>query len=136
EGDVAGLLRIVGLLALVLVGQGLTAFVGDYMTQWVGQHALYDLHTKVFRHIQNQPLGFFDRTPIGRLITRTTSDIEALSDLLSAGVVQILGSLAQLVFIAYFMFSLNVTLALVTLAVMPLMFWATMKFRDRVRVVY
>jgi ATP-binding cassette subfamily B protein len=136
EGDVAGLLGIVGLLALVLVGQGLTAFVGDYTTQWVGQNALHDLRTTVFRHIQNQPLGFFDRTPIGRLITRTTSDIEALSQLLSAGVVQILGSLAQLVFIAYFMFSLNVTLAVVTLAVMPLMFWATMKFRDRVRVVY
>ncbi len=136
EGDIDGLLRIVGLLVLVLVGQGLTAFIGDYTTQWVGQHALYDLRTRVFRHIQNQPLGYFDRTPIGRLITRTTSDIEALSDLLSAGVVAILGSLAQLVFIAYFMFSLNVTLALVTLAVMPLMFWATMKFRDRVRVVY
>jgi ATP-binding cassette subfamily B multidrug efflux pump len=136
EGDVEGLLRIVGLLVLVLVGQGVTAFAGGYLTQWVGQHALFDLRTRVFGHIQRQPLRYFDRTPIGRLITRTTSDVEALSDLLSAGVVQILGSLAQLVFIAYFMFSLNVTLALVSLAVMPLMFWATMKFRDRVRVVY
>ncbi len=136
EGDVSGLLRIVGLLVLVLVGQGATAFAGGYLTQWVGQQALYDLRTRVFRHIQRQPLGFFDRTPIGRLITRTTSDIEALSDLLSAGVVSILGSFAQLLFIAYFMFSLNVRLALVALAVMPLMFWATMTFRDRVRVVY
>ena len=136
DGDYAGLLRIVGLLVLVLVGQGLTAFVGDYLTQWIGQHALYDLRTKVFRHIQNQPLGYFDRTPLGRLITRTTSDIEALSDLLSAGVVAILGNLGQLVFIAYFMFSLNVELALVALATMPLMFWATMKFRDAVRMAY
>lgn len=136
DGDYAGLLRIVGLLVLVLVGQGLTAFVGDYLTQWIGQHALYDLRTKVFRHIQNQPLGYFDRTPLGRLITRTTSDIEALSDLLSAGVVAILGNLGQLVFIAYFMFSLNVELALVALTTMPLMFWATMKFRDAVRVAY
>ncbi len=136
EGDVSGLLRIVGLLALVLVGQGLTAFAGGYLTQWVGQHALYDLRTRVFRHIQRQPLGYFDRTPIGRLITRTTSDIEALSNLLSAGVVSILGSLSQIVFIAYFMFTLNVRLALVALAVMPLMFWATMTFRNRVRVVY
>ena len=136
DGDYAGLLRIVGLLVLVLVGQGLTAFVGDYLTQWIGQHALYDLRTKVFRHIQNQPLGYFDRTPLGRLITRTTSDIEALSDLLSAGVVAILGNLAQLFFIAYFMFSLNVELALVALTTMPLMFWATMKFRDAVREAY
>lgn len=136
HGDYAGLLRIVGLLVLVLVGQGLTAFVGDYLTQWIGQHALYDLRTKVFRHIQNQPLGYFDRTPLGRLITRTTSDIEALSDLLSAGVVAILGNLGQLFFIAYFMFSLNVELALVALTTMPLMFWATMKFRDAVREAY
>ena len=136
DGDYAGLLRIVGLLVLVLVGQGLTAFVGDYLTQWIGQNALYDLRTKVFRHIQNQPLGYFDRTPLGRLITRTTSDIEALSDLLSAGVVAILGNLGQLVFIAYFMFSLNVELALVALTTMPVMFWATMKFRDAVREAY
>lgn len=136
DGDYAGLLRIIGLLVLVLVAQGLTAFVGDYLTQWIGQHALYDLRTRVFRHIQNQPLGYFDRTPLGRLITRTTSDIEALSDLLSAGVVAILGNLAQLFFIAYFMFSLNVELALVALATMPLMFWATMKFRDAVREAY
>ena len=136
DGDYAGLLRIIGLLVLVLIAQGLTAFVGDYLTQWIGQHALYDLRTRVFRHIQNQPLGYFDRTPLGRLITRTTSDIEALSDLLSAGVVAILGNLAQLFFIAYFMFSLNVELALVALATMPLMFWATMKFRDAVREAY
>ncbi|MEM1042238.1 MAG: ABC transporter ATP-binding protein [Bacteroidota bacterium] len=136
EGDVPGLLRIVGLLALVLVGQGIASFAGGYLTQWVGQQALYDLRTRVFRHIQRQPLGYFDRTPIGRLITRTTSDIEALSDLLSAGVVSILGSLSQLVFITYFMFTLNARLALVALAVMPLMFWATMTFRSRVRVVY
>ena len=136
EGDYAGLLNIIGLLALVLVGQGITAFAGDYLTQWIGQHALYDLRTKVFRHIQKQPLGYFDRTPIGRLITRTTSDIEALSDLLSAGVVSIIGNLAQLVFIGYFMFSLNAELALVALSLMPVMFWATMKFRDKVRVAY
>ena len=66
---------------LVLVGEGVLAFGADYLTQWIGQHAIYDLRTKVYRHIQRQPLGFFDRTPIGRLITRTTSDIEALSQL-------------------------------------------------------
>ena len=136
EGDLEGLLRIVGLLVLVLVGQGLTAFVGDYLTQWIGQHALYDLRTRVFRHIQKQPLGYFDRTPIGRLITRTTSDIEALSDLLSAGIVSIIGNLAQLVFIAYYMFDMNVELALVALTTMPVMFWATVKFRDKVRDAY
>lgn len=132
-GDRAGLLRIVGWLVAVLVGQGLTVFAGSYLTQWIGQHALYDLRTAVFAHLQRQPLAYFDRTPLGRLLTRTTSDIEALSDLLSAGVVTILGDLARLVFITYFMFALNAELALVALTAMPVMFWATATFRVKVR---
>jgi len=132
-GDYAGLLRIVGILALVLMGQGVFSFASAYLTQWIGQSALFDLRTRVFRHLQRQPLAFFDRQPIGRLITRATSDIEAMSDLLSAGVVTILGDLFRIVFIAYFMFEMNAQLALVALTMMPVMFWATMKFREKVR---
>jgi ATP-binding cassette, subfamily B, multidrug efflux pump len=132
-GDYPGLLRIVGLLALVLVGQGVLSFVTGYMTQWIGQGALLDLRTRVFRHLQRQPLAYFDRQPVGRLITRATSDIEAMSDLLSAGIVTMLGDLFRIVFIAYFMFSMNAELALVAMAMMPVMFWATMKFREKVR---
>lgn len=132
-GDLAGLRQIVLVLVAVLVGEGVLSFVNSYLTQWIGQQAIYDLRTKLYRHIQQQPLAFFDRTPIGRLITRTTSDVEALSDVLSAGIVTILGDIFRLVFIAYFMFSLNWMLALVTLAVMPLMIWATFVFRRKVR---
>ncbi len=135
-GDLDGLQRIVVFLVLALVGEGVLAFAKNYLTQWVGQHAIYDLRTKVFRHIQDQPLQFFDRTPIGRLITRTTSDVEALSDVLSSGLVVILGDLFRLIFITYFMFTLNVTLALVTLAVMPLMVWVTFWFRKNAREMY
>ncbi len=135
-GDLGGLTSIILLLTGVLIGEGVLSFVTAYLTQWIGQKAIYDLRTKVFRHIQKQPLRFFDKTPIGRLITRATSDVESLSEVLSAGVVTILGDLLKLVFIAYFMFTLNVTLALVTLAVMPFMVWATMVFRNKVRVQY
>ena len=131
-GDVDGLRRIIFFLVAALVGEGVLAFVNGYLTQWVGQQAIYDLRTGIFRHIQKQPLAFFDKTPIGKLITRTTSDVEALSDVLSAGVVTILGDIFRLIFIAYFMFSLNWILALVTLAVMPLMIWATFVFRRKV----
>ena len=131
-GDVGGLRRIIGFLVLALVGEGVLSFVNGYLTQWIGQQAIFDLRTGLFRHIQKQPLAFFDRTPIGKLITRTTSDVEALSDVLSAGVVTILGDIFRLIFIAYFMFSLNWILALVTLAVMPLMIWATFVFRRKV----
>jgi ATP-binding cassette subfamily B protein len=135
-GDLDGLERIILFLVLALVGEGMLAFGKNYLTQWIGQHAIYDLRTKVFRHIQNQPLSFFDQTPIGRLITRTTSDVEALSDVLSSGLIVILGDLFRLIFITYFMFTLDVTLALVTLAVMPLMVWVTFWFRKNAREMY
>ncbi len=132
-GDLEGLLGIILLLVGALLLEGVLAFVNTYLTQWIGQQAIYDVRTKVYRHIQRQQLRFFDRTPIGRLITRTTSDVESLSDVLSAGVVTILGDLFRLVFITAFMFSLNWVLALVTLAVMSLMLWATFWFKRKVR---
>ena len=135
-GDTDGLTRVVLVLIGVLVAEGLLSFLNAYLTQWIGQRAIFDLRTAVFRHLARQPLAYFDRTPIGRLITRTTSDVEALSDVLSAGVVTILGDLFRLVFIASFMFALDPVLALVTLAVLPLMIWATMRFRAVVRVQY
>jgi len=136
ESDYDGLLLIIGLLAGALVLEGTLRFVNSYLTQWIGQHAIYDLRTTVFRHIQNQPLGFFDKTPIGRLITRATSDVESISDVLSQGVVTILGDCFKLLFIAAFMFYLDWRLAIVTLTVMPLMVWVTFWFRRKVSVQY
>ncbi|WP_456425939.1 ABC transporter ATP-binding protein [Rhodocaloribacter sp.] len=133
SGDLDGLQRMIFWLVVVLAAEGLLSFVNAYLTQWIGQQAIYDLRTRVFRHILRQPLRFFDRTPLGRLLTRVTSDVESLSQILSGGVVTIMGDLFRLVFIAYFMFALNVRLALVTLAVMPVMLWATMWFKARVR---
>ena len=135
-GDVPGLLRIVGLLALVLVGEGVAYFGLGYLTQWIGQHALYDLRTRVFRFVERQRLAFFDKTPIGTLITRATNDIEALADLLSAGAVTMLGDLARLVFIGYFMLSLDFELGLIALLALPPMIVATEAFRRRMRTAY
>jgi len=135
-GDLEGLQRIILFFFLALLGEGLLSFAENYLTQYIGQQAIYDLRTTVFRHIQAQPLSFFDRTPIGRLITRTTSDVEALSDVLSSGLIVALGDLFKLFFIGYFMFTLNWELALVTLLVMPLMVWVTFWFRRNVREQY
>ncbi len=135
-GDLEGLQRIILLLVGALVGEGVFSLMQGYLTQWIGQNAIYDLRTKVFRHIQRQPLRFFDRTPVGRLITRATSDVEALSDVLSAGVVVIMGNLFRIAFILYFMFSLNWVLALVVLGVMPAMAYGVFQFRRKVRVQY
>lgn len=135
-GDSTGLLKIILIIGAVLVGEGILSFGMGYLTAWIGQNSLYDLRKAVFGHIQKQRLGFFDRTPIGRLITRTTSDIEALNNLLSAGVVTMLGDLGRLFFIGYFMFALNTELALVALIALPPMLWATNYFRKKMRVAY
>lgn len=132
-GDLDGLNGHIVILILVLTGEALLSFFNAYLTQWIGQQAIYDLRTKVFDHILRQPLSFFNKTPIGRLITRVTSDVESLSNVLSAGVVTILGDMFKLIFIAYFMFSLNWVLALVTLAVLPIMIRVTFWFRAVVR---
>ena len=135
-GDLDGLQSIILLLVGVLMFEGVFGFTNAYLTQWIGQQAIYDVRIRVYRHIQQQALRFFDRTPIGKLITRTTSDVEALSDVLSAGVIVIIGDLFRLIFITAFMFSLNPVLALVTLAVMPLMLWVTFWFKRKVRTQY
>ena len=132
-GDMQGLQRIITYLFIVLFAEGLLSFFNAYLTQWIGQQAIFDLRGKVYRHIQRQSLRFFDRNPIGRLITRVTSDVESLSNVLSAGIVTILGDLFKLIFIAYFMFTLNWVLALVTLAVLPIMIRVTFWFRAVVR---
>ncbi len=136
EGDLVGLQTIILFLLGALVFEGVLSFGNAYLTQWIGQQAIYDVRTRVYRHIQQQSLRFFDRTPIGKLITRTTSDVESLSDVLSAGIVVIVGDLFRLIFITGFMFSLNWVLALVMLGVMPLMLWATFWFKGKVRTQY
>lgn len=132
-GELDGLFTLMAALMGVLALEGALSYMNAYFTQWIGQQAIYDVRVRVFRHVQKQSLSFFDRTPIGRLITRTTSDVEALADVLSAGVVVIMGDMFKLLFIAAFMFSLNWVLALVTLCVMPFMLLVTLWFKRNVR---
>ncbi|MEO0559729.1 MAG: ABC transporter ATP-binding protein [Bacteroidota bacterium] len=136
QGDLDGLVRIVGLIAGVLLAEGLFRFAQTYLTQWIGQHALFDLRTRVFRHIEMQRLAFFDRTPLGRLITRVTSDIEALSTFLSASLVTMMGDVARLLIIGTFMLSLDLQLGLVALTTLPLMVATTETFRRFMRKAY
>lgn len=136
SGNLEGLQKMIIVLVVILVAEGLLSFVNTYLTQWIGQQAIFDLRIRLYRHIQAQSLRFFDSTPVGRLITRVTSDVESLSQVLSAGVVTILGDLFKIIFIAWFMFSLNWKLALVSLSVLPFLMWATMWFKNRVRIAY
>lgn len=132
--DFDGLLWIILLLIGALVGEFFLLVINTYLTRWFGQGTLFNMRNAVFKKIQSLHVQFFDKNPIGRLITRTTSDIEALSDLLSDGVVNIIGDMFRLFFILYFMFSMSWELSLVAISVLPLLFYATFLFKAKVRV--
>lgn len=132
--DFQGLLWIILLLGAALVGEFIILVANTYLTRWFGQGTLYSLRNAVFKKIQSLHVQFFDKNPIGRLITRTTSDIEALSELLSDGVVNIIGDMFRIFFILYFMFSMSWELTLVAISVLPLLFYGTFLFKAKVRV--
>lgn len=134
--DFEGLWWIITLLGGALIGEFILLVINTYITRWFGQNALYSLRNTVFEKIQTLNVQFFDKNPIGKLITRTTSDIEALSELLSDGVVAIIGDMFRIIFILYFMFSMNWELSIVTLTVLPILFYATFWFKAKVRVTF
>ncbi|MEX0649020.1 MAG: ABC transporter ATP-binding protein [Balneolaceae bacterium] len=131
--DVEGLLWIIALLGMALIGEFLILVLNTYLTRWFGQGALYSLRNAVFEKIQSLHVQFFDKNPIGRLITRTTSDIEALSELLSDGIVNMIGDLFRIFFILYFMLIMSWELTIIAVLVLPVLFYATFWFKGKVR---
>jgi ATP-binding cassette subfamily B protein len=134
--DYNGLLNIVLILFAALIFQAIVRYFLTYFTQLMGQKIIYDLRTKIFAHVQNLSLKFFDKTPIGRLVTRVTNDVESLNQLFSSGIVTIFSDVFIIIWIFIFMFSMAWELALVTLSVIPFLFYATFLFRKRVRNAY
>lgn len=136
NGDVDGLMWIITLLVLALVGEFVVLIINTYITRWFGQGVLFRIRNAVFEKIQSLHVQFFDKNPIGRLITRTTSDIEALSELLSDGIVNMIGDLFRIFFILYFMLSMSWELTVVSVLVLPMLFYATFWFKGKVRIAY
>ncbi len=118
--------------ALLLIGFGLD-YTQIYLMQWTGQKVMFDLRSQIYRHLQHMHIGFYDKNPVGRLVTRVTSDVDALSEMFTSGVVAIFENVFVLVFILAIMLRMKWWLALITFAVLPFIFWATMIFRKSVR---
>jgi ATP-binding cassette subfamily B protein len=132
--------RLLGLLALGFLGTVVVGFVLEYVeavvTTWLGQSVMYDLRKEIFEKLQRLDLRFYDKNPIGRLMTRITNDVETLNELFSSGVVTVFGDLFTLVFIVGAMLSMNWRLALVTFSVLPLVFLTVFLFRAKIRDAY
>ena len=122
-------------LASVVVGSVLL-YAQSILTTWLGQRVMYDLRTEIFGKLQRLDLGFYDRNPVGRLMTRITSDVETLNELFSSGVVAIFGDLFTLGFILSAMLYMDWRLALITFSVLPLVVLTAFLFRAKVRSAY
>ena len=108
-------------------------FLQTYFMQWTGQKVMFDLRKQIFRHLQRMHVGFFDRNPVGRLVTRVTTDVDALNEMFTSGVVSIFEDVFVLGGIIVIMLKMDWRLALLTFSVLPFIFIATMVFRRKVR---
>jgi ATP-binding cassette subfamily B protein len=128
----AGLTRVALLYLVVLVGTFLTEFGQTMLMQWTGQLAMFDLRKQLMEHLQGLDLTFYDRNPVGRLVTRVTTDVDVLNDLFASGLVTILGDVMVLGFIIAIMYRLSPLLTGILMAAMPLVIAATLIFRRTV----
>jgi ATP-binding cassette subfamily B multidrug efflux pump len=108
-------------------------FLQTYYMQWTGQQIMFDLRSQIFRHLQRMHVAFYDKNPVGRLVTRVTTDVDALNEMFTSGVVSIFEDLFVLAGILGIMLCMNWKLALITFAVLPFIVFATKIFRDKVR---
>ena len=136
QSDKHGLLVTMLFFLAIMIVRGFIQYANAYLTQWIGQRTIFDLRMEVFRHLQKLSLKFYDTNPIGRLITRVTNDVEVLNDMFSSGIVMVFSDVFTIAGIFYFMFSMNWKLALVTLSVLPFLFYGTFLFRKKARETY
>jgi ATP-binding cassette subfamily B multidrug efflux pump len=136
NGDKQGLLMLTVLFFILLVARGMVQYYNAYVTQKIGQHTIFDLRMELFAHLQRLSLRFYDKNPIGRLITRVTNDVEVLNEMFSSGIVMVFSDVFMIIGIVWFMFTMNWQLALISLSVLPFLFYGTFLFRKKARESY
>jgi len=133
DAPLTGIAQIGGLYVGILIFTFALEFIQTYLMQWTGQKVMFDLRSQIFRHLQHMHVAFFDKNPVGRLVTRVTTDVDALNEMFTAGVVSIFEDVFVLAGIIAIMMKMNWKLALITFAMLPLIVYATKIFRDKVR---
>ena len=132
-GNYTGLAKMMGIMIGLLVVQSLIQFTNTYLAGWLGQNIIRDIRVQLYHKILHLRLKFFDDTPIGRLVTRTISDIETLADVFSDGIAAIAGDILQLVLIISVMFYTDWRLSLISLCTIPFMLVSTYVFKEKVK---
>jgi ATP-binding cassette, subfamily B, multidrug efflux pump len=133
QNPLTGIAEIAALYVGLLVCAFLLEYIQIYLMQWTGQMVMFDLRSQIFRHLQRMHVGFYDKNPVGRLVTRVTTDVDALNEMFTSGVVSIFEDVFVLAGIVAIMLSMDWKLALITFGVLPVIGYATKVFRDKVR---
>ncbi|OEK06330.1 ABC transporter ATP-binding protein [Roseivirga misakiensis] len=136
EGDYDGLVFMTTILIVHLVLSAIVQYSHTYLSGWVGQVIIKDVRVKLYEHLLKLKLKFFDKTPIGRLVTRNVSDIETLSNVFSEGIAALIGDLLQLVVLMIVMFVTDWRLTLVSLSSLPLLIFSTYIFKEKIKVTF
>ena len=131
--DLDGLQKMVILLFGLLILNAIVMYFHTYLSGWLGQNIIKDIRIKLFSHLQKFKLQFFDKTPIGRIVTRNVSDIETIADIFGQGIASIIGDVLQLFGIVFLMFYINWKLTLISLATLPFLFLTTYVFKEKVK---
>ncbi|HLM54821.1 MAG TPA: ABC transporter ATP-binding protein [Pyrinomonadaceae bacterium] len=133
DTPLGGVFFIAALFLLTQMAAALVAYAELAILQRMGQLIMYDLRNALFSHLHRLPMRFFDRNPVGRLMTRLTSDVEALNEMLTTVAVSVFGDVALILYIVVWMFYANWRLTLVTFSILPLLVWLTLWFRRHSR---
>jgi len=136
QGDYAAMLNMMIVLLVLLVVHSIAQYAHTYLSGWLGQQVIRDIRARLYEHIISLRLKFFDKTPIGRLVTRTISDVETLADVFSEGLAAMVGDLLQIIFILAFMFYQDWRLALLSLSTIPLLLVSTYVFKEKIKVAF
>ena len=131
-----GMVNVMLITLGLLMVQSVVQYGHTYLSGRIGQFVIRDIRVKLYDHLVKLRLKFFDKAPIGRLVTRTISDVEALADVFSEGLAAMAGDMLQIAFILAFMFFANWKLALISLSTIPLMFLASYIFKEKVKVAF
>ena len=131
-----GVTALAAIFTVTLLSSYLFEFIQTYLMQWTGQKIMFDLRRDIFRHMQRMHIGFFDSHAVGRLVTRITSDVDAINDMFTGGILAIVDDFFTLTIMAVVMLSINWKLALLAFAVLPLILVVTRLFRNHVRESY
>ncbi len=132
--DLEGLKGMIFLLFFLLILNAIIMYFHTYLSGWLGQNIIKNIRVKLFSHMQSFKLKFFDKTPIGRVVTRNVSDIETIADIFGQGVAAIIGDILLLFGIVFLMFLLNWKLTLISLSTLPLLLLTTYVFKEKVKV--